>query len=283
MCITLSDYCNIALREITRGSSSWHQNECSATSRTADSVTKRRPNGSFKWWGVYQGINSLSNGALCKRSTFILHLMLLLPVFIAHSAAHTGLDTYSPLTSFESNKKKKKKERKERKKERNKGKKTLRGKKKESGGTRWLGLTKRAVNCKRTRADMKAEGVSVCCRGEEERATLSAFCLQLRLCALLYSLTFADTSWLTYRPEQMKPNRSGPFGSPLVTSKGLEKCECLALAEKAALLRWPSAASLCWFLISLHFWVVFFSFFLQFHMQISVLLPRLQPAIPVVY
>lgn len=218
MCITLSDYCNIALREITCGFSSWHQNECSATSSSADSVTKRRPNGSFKWWGVYQGINSPTNGALCKWSPFIWHLMLF----------YCPLCTYSTGTVFPTEIVWKQKQ------------KALNSKRSESGGGgRCLSRTKRAVNWEHTGTDLKAASVSVCCWGEEECATLSAVCLELRLCALLYNLTFADTSWLTYSPEQTRPNCSGPFGSLLVLSNGLGKYKFLVLAEKAALLRWP--------------------------------------------
>lgn len=138
--------------------------------------------------------------------------------FIAHSA-HTVLEPYSPLKSYES---------------KNKRPWIVRGAR-AGGGLR----TKRAVNWEHTGTDLKAASVSVCCWGEEECATLSAVCLELRLCALLYNLTFADTSWLTYSPEQTRPNCSGPFGSLLVLSNGLGKYKFLVLAEKAALLRWP--------------------------------------------
>lgn len=110
--------------------------------------------------------------ALCANGQHLYHstLMLLPQVFTAHSAAHAVLDTYSRLTLFIKKKKKKI----------------------ESIGT--CCLTKRAADGKHTGTDLRAASVSVCCRGEEEYATLSGLCLQLRLCALLYNLTFADTS-----------------------------------------------------------------------------------------
>lgn len=127
-------------------------------------------------------------------------------------------------------------------------------------GLEWQGKKRKRVegraicvwpNCRHTCADLKVASVSVCCCGEEERAALSGLCLELRPCLVLYILTFGDTSWLTYSPEQTRTNRPGPFGSLLVVSKGLERRKPPWLDDL------QQHCDFAVFLISLHFWFFF--------------------------
>lgn len=129
-------------------------------------------------------------------------------------------------------------------------------------------------NCRHTCTDLKVASVSVCCWGEEERAALSGLSLELRPCLVLYILTFRDTSWLTYSPEQTRTNRPGPFGSLPVMSKGLERRKPPWLDDL------QQHCDFAVFLISLHF-----RFFFTLCLSSICKSQHSQPfaAVPVVY